>query len=277
MNEIHQSIETIARYLSAGVLIAMLVWESFAPCYKFFLNRPGHRFKHGLINLLLGFGNALIIGLVFISLWKLSSEWAASMGIGILHWFDLPVWMGAVVAVLLFDFWTYWWHRISHVIPFLWRFHRVHHSDPEMDVTTANRFHFGEIAISSLLRIPLIILIGAELWHIALFEVIMFPIVQFQHANVRLPEWADRSFRFFFASPGMHKIHHSDRVKETNSNYTSMLSVWDRIFRSFRTREDLENIRIGLEEFRTKEEQSVTGLLSNPLRSVSSRSRSSDG
>jgi len=264
MSEFHQSIETTARYLSAGVLIAMLVWESFAPCYRFFRKKQGQRLKHGVINLILGFGNALLIGLVFISLWKLASEWAAEEGIGILHWLDLSVWWGAAVAVLLFDFWTYWWHRFNHVIPFLWRFHRVHHSDPEMDVTTANRFHVGEIVISSLLRVPLIILIGADLWHIALFEVIMFPIVQFHHANVRLPEWADRLFRFFFASPAMHKVHHSDVERETNSNYTSMLSIWDRVFRSYRTRKDLENIRIGLEEFRDEEDQKILSLLKNP-------------
>jgi len=269
MNELHESIETTARYLSAGVLIAMLAWESFTPCYRFFQERQKHRAVHGVINLLLGVGNALLIGFVFLSLWQMASDWAAEREFGVLHWLDLPLWIDALIAVLLFDFWTYWWHRWNHVIPFLWRFHRVHHSDPEMDVTTANRFHVGEIALSSLLRIPLIALIGAEIWHIALFEVIMFPIVQFHHANVRLPEWLDRIFRFFFASPAMHKVHHSDQKKETNSNYTSMLSIWDRVFGSFRHREDLENIRIGLEEFREESDQKITALLANPAKNSS--------
>lgn len=225
---------------------------------------------HGAINLVLGLGNALLIGFVFLTLWQGASDWAKAVNVGLLHWINLPAWAGAIVAVMLLDFWTYWWHRINHEWPFLWRFHRMHHSDPEMDVTTANRFHIGEIAMSSLLRVPVIILIGAEIWHVALFEVLMFPVVQFHHSNIRLPGKMDRLISLLFPSPGMHKIHHSDRPLETNSNYTSFLSVWDRIFRTFRYREDWENIRLGLTYFRSSKDQGLFGLLISPLKRAKS-------
>ncbi len=277
MTDPTQIIETYAKFTSAGVLIALLAWESFAPCYGFFKNRLKHRVSHGLINFLLTFANALLIGIVFrYALWYKATVWADQNGVGLLNSVELPLWTSTLIAVLLLDIWTYWWHRISHVIPMLWRFHRVHHSDPKMDVTTANRFHFGEITISSLLRVPVLLLIGADLWQLTLYEALMFPVVQFQHANIRLPEKLDRLIRVLFTSPAMHKVHHSDYYKETNSNYTSLLSVWDRVFGSFRVRPDLENIRLGLKEFRSDEEQTIVALLMNPLINIKGKKPKKD-
>ena len=268
MPELFQNLDNYAKIISLVVLVVLLAWETVLPCYAFFTNHLKSRVFHGAINFVLTIVNALLIGLVYTSLWLNSAVWASNHGFGLLNLLSLPLWLDTVIAILLFDIWTYWWHRISHVIPMLWRFHRIHHSDLKMDVTTANRFHFGEITISSLLRIPIILLIGADIWQLALYEALMFPVVQFQHANVRLPEKIDRLIRIFLTSPAMHKVHHSDYYKETNSNYTSLLSVWDRLFGSFRTRKDLENIRMGLKEFRSEEEQTLTALLKNPMLSV---------
>jgi sterol desaturase/sphingolipid hydroxylase (fatty acid hydroxylase superfamily) len=103
----------------------------------------------------------------------------------------LPTWAHALGAVLLLDFWMYIWHRINHVILFLWRFHRVHHHDPKMDMTTASCFHSGEIILSSLLRLGVIVLAGVHLWELVLYETVMFAVVQFHHANVALPDGLD--------------------------------------------------------------------------------------
>lgn len=270
--DLFQNLENYAKIVSLAVLIIMLGWETVMPCYAFFTNAIKSRVFHGAINFILTIVNALLIGLVFASLWLNSTLWATKHDVGLLNLLSLPLWLDTLIAVLLFDIWTYWWHRISHVIPMLWRFHRVHHSDTKMDVTTANRFHFGEITVSSLLRIPIILLIGADIWQLALYEAIMFPVVQFQHANIRLPEKMDRLIRVFITSPAMHKVHHSDYYKETNSNYTSLLSVWDRVFGSFRLRPDLENIRLGLKEFRSDEEQTLGALLKNPMAAVTKKS-----
>ncbi|MCG8598648.1 MAG: sterol desaturase family protein [Verrucomicrobiales bacterium] len=266
MQDSSQTFEAVAPVLSVTVLVALLTWESISPCFSFFRQQGKERFFHGLINFGMSFLNLAITSLIFVSAWSLAVEFAAEHGLGLLRWTNWPGWSEAVLAIILLDCWTYWWHRLNHIVPFFWRFHRVHHSDTRMDVTTANRFHFGEIALSSMLRIPLLMLLGVELWHLALYELILFPVVQFHHANIRLPEPVDRTFRFLFASPAMHKVHHSDKVEETNSNYTSLLSIWDRIFGSFRLRNDLENIRLGLREFRGKEDQKFFPLLLIPSR-----------
>jgi len=265
MPDSFQSLESSAKVISICVLVILLAWETIGPCYGFFRGRVKHRIFHGIINFSLTVISAVLIAFVFSKLWMGAITWSSEHSFGLLHQLQLPLWSETLIAVLLFDIWTYWWHRINHVVPFFWRFHRVHHSDPEMDVTSANRFHFGEITLSSIFRIAIIVLIGAEIWQLALYELMMFPIVQFHHANIRLPESLDHIFRIFFPSPAMHKVHHSDFYKETNSNYTSFLSIWDRVFGSFRLQPDLDKIRLGLKEFRSDEEQTFWALLMNPF------------
>ncbi|MDX1531724.1 MAG: sterol desaturase family protein [Rhodothermales bacterium] len=169
---------------------------------------------------------------------------------------------------MVFDVWTYAWHRINHRVPFLWRFHRVHHADAEMDVTTASRFHVGELALSSALRIPLIVLVGVYAWELLLYETLMFAVVQFHHANVGLPARLDRALRAVIVTPAMHKVHHSRLQPETDSNYSSLFSWWDRLFRSFRLRERPEEIRFGLDAFDGEAHRTLGGLLRMPLAPV---------
>ena len=245
-------------------LLLLLIWEGVTPFFPFFRKQMKARAHHALRNFLLTILNAFLIFILFVASWEMAADYATARNLGLLNQLNLPGWQEALIAVLLFDAWTYWWHRFNHVIPFLWRFHRVHHSDPKMDVTTSNRFHIGEIFISSIIRIPLIILFGAELWHIALYEALMFPIVQFHHANIGLSPQVDRLLRIFIVTPHMHKVHHSRFHKETNSNYTSMLSIWDRIFGSFRLSKDLSSIQLGLKHFDDDDKQSVLGMLATP-------------
>lgn len=264
MNELAESINIHRRWIALSVLFGLLMWESLVPFFDFFLKKTKQRLVHGVINIVMAAINTLLIVTVFLAVWTWASIVAETNGWGLLHWFSGPVWLGALVAILLFDLFTYWFHRLSHRIPLLWRFHRVHHSDPHMDVTTANRFHFGEIIASSVLRIGAILLIGAEMWHLALYEAIMFPIVQFHHANIVLPPRLDRFLSLFTVTPGMHKVHHSRLQSETDSNYTSLLSIWDRIFRSFRTRKDLHAIELGLDGYDDNAKQTLIGLLKTP-------------
>ena len=262
-NFLHRISEN-SSWVSILTLLLLLIWEGYAPFFSFFRRQMKKRAHHALRNFILTIMNAVMTSLLFIGLWQWASDYTLINQLGLLNQIHLPVWAKALAAVLLFDMWTYWWHRISHVVPFLWRFHRVHHSDPQMDVTTANRFHVGEIFISNTIRIPLIILFGAEFWHIALFTALMFPIVQFQHANIGLPPKFDRLLRTIFVTPHMHKVHHSRYYKETNSNYTSMLSIWDRLFGSFVLSKDLSKIEFGLKHFDDDKKQSVLGMLATP-------------
>ena len=262
-----QQTQTIV--MLAGLVMLML-WETAHPFFDYFRARPKERGKHALRNLLLGGLNAGLISVVFVGLWGVASITARQHGIGLLHWLEaaagLPVWAHALGAMLLLDAWMYVWHRINHEIPFLWRFHRVHHNDPTMDVTTASRFHTGEIAISSTLRIGIILLVGVHLWELVLYETVMFAVVQFHHANVGLPGWLDRALRVVIVTPNMHKVHHSRYQPETDSNYSSLFSIWDRIGRSFRLRDDPSTIKIGLHGWDAPEDQRFKGMLSAPLK-----------
>ncbi|MFU8892974.1 MAG: sterol desaturase family protein [Luteolibacter sp.] len=261
-------------WIALGVLAALLLWETATPFYHFPTGK--NRLRHGSRNVLLGVLNALVTTLLFVSLWWWAASWAASRSFGLLHWLSLPAWFAWPLAILLFDAWTYYWHRINHRIPFLWRFHRVHHSDPHMDVTTANRFHTGEIVMSSILRIPLIILLGASIGQLALYELLMFAVVQFHHANITVSAKWDRILRLFIVTPYMHKVHHSRWQPETDSNYSSLLSVWDRIFRSFRINEKPETIHLGLDEFDTPADQTLPGMLKTPVVNVKHTKERSD-
>src|ERR1035441_6311150 len=141
---------------SVSVLALLLAWETGTPFFAYFAWAAGERTRHGLKNLALGVLNASLTGLLFAALWWSTAAWAERQHFGLLRWAGLPTWARFAAALLLFDAWMYFWHRLNHRVPFLWRFPRTHHSDPRMDVTTANRFHLGEILFSSLLRVPII-------------------------------------------------------------------------------------------------------------------------
>lgn len=248
--------------IALSVLVGLLAWETMHPFFPFPKGR--RRLHHGFGNVLLGVVNGLMTTLGFIGLWWFASDWAARSGFGLLNLLALPYLAKWTLAIVMLDAWTYLWHRMNHRIPFLWRFHRVHHSDPHMDVTTANRFHIGEIFISSVLRVPVIILLGIRIEQIALYELLMFAVVQFHHANIGVTERWDRVLRLFIVTPFMHKVHHSRWQPETDSNYSSFLSIWDRLFGSFRINRNPSSIHIGLHDYDSPERQSVPGMLKTP-------------
>jgi sterol desaturase/sphingolipid hydroxylase (fatty acid hydroxylase superfamily) len=248
-----------------GVLACLLTWESCRPFFVFF---PDGRTRaaHGARNLTLGLLNAALTATCFAFLWGKAAEWSEASQAGLLHRTELLAWPRALAAIGLLDFWTYWWHRANHGIPGLWRFHRTHHSDPRMDVTTARRFHPGEVLLSSVLRLPLIFLLGIRLWELVLYEMVSGIVVDFHHANIGLGGRVDRVLRVAVVTPAMHKVHHSRARPETDSNYTSLLSVWDRVFGSFRLRPDPASLKIGLDGWSEAPHQSLPGMLATPLR-----------
>ncbi|NKB24041.1 MAG: sterol desaturase family protein [Kiritimatiellae bacterium] len=266
METIFNLIEGNRRWISIGVLVLLLSWESIIPFFSFFRHQVKQHALHGLKNTILGLINLTMISLGFVTVWLWAAEFAHEKQIGLFYWIRLPPWLHAVCVILLFDFWTYWWHRMNHRIPFFWKFHRVHHSNLHMDVTTANRSHFGEIFFSSVFRIPLILLLGAKLWHLALYESFLFPVVQIHHANIGLPKGIDKLMRIFIVTPEMHKVHHSRVEQETDSNYTSLLSVWDRLFGSFMLKKDSRSTKLGLEGFDQHQKQTLLGLLKTPVK-----------
>lgn len=158
---------------------------------------------------------------------------ASSKGWGLFNMLGWPSWVEITLTVLILDFAIWAQHLITHKIPLLWRLHRVHHADRDMDVTTAIRFHPIEILLSMLLKITLVYLIGPAALAVILFEVILNGTAMFNHANIRLPLGIDRIVRLILVTPDMHRVHHSDIRAEHDSNYGFSLSVWDRIFGTY--------------------------------------------
>lgn len=269
MEPILESLEETQTIVLITVLILIITWESLHPFYEYFKGSVKDRGKHAFRNLLLGGINGLMVSVLFAGLWFAATVWADEHRFGLMHWFQdaagLPVWAHAIGAILLLDLWLYTWHRMNHEIPFFWRFHSVHHSDNKMDVTTASRFHIGEIFFSSIIRIFIIAFFGVYLWEIVLYEIGMFAVVMFHHANVGLSEKYDRILRTVIVTPNMHRVHHSSWQLETDSNYSSLFSFWDRLARTFRLNPKPESIRLGLDQLDKEEDQTVKGMLKTPF------------
>ena len=265
MDAIFLNLSKIRTPVVVGWLVFLLAWETAAPFFGFFHSHARERFWHGLKNMLVGLASAIIPALGFVSLLAWLSHWAEAHKFGLLNFTPMPIWLHTAGAVMLLDVWTYSWHRANHRMPFLWRFHRVHHADAQMDVTTASRFHIGEIAMSSALRIPLVLCVGFKIWELAGFETLMLLVVQFHHANIGLPAWLDRFMRVFIVTPAMHKVHHSELQPETDSNYTALFSVWDRVFGTFRLRTNPADIQFGLREFSQPSNHTFVGMMRIPF------------
>ncbi|QIE46669.1 sterol desaturase family protein [Pseudohalocynthiibacter aestuariivivens] len=158
---------------------------------------------------------------------------AHTQGWGLMNTIHLPGWLAVILTVLIFDFAIWAQHLITHKVPILWRLHRVHHADRDIDVTTAIRFHPVEIALSMLLKIGLVYLLGPPAIGVIAFEIILNGTAMFNHANLRLPLWLDTLLRYVLVTPDMHRVHHSDIRAEHDSNYGFALSIWDRMFGTY--------------------------------------------
>jgi sterol desaturase/sphingolipid hydroxylase (fatty acid hydroxylase superfamily) len=243
------------------VLLALFwCWETWRP---FFGRREG-RLRHAGHNIAIAFFNTVILGLAFGSVTMLVAGWTERNQSGLLNHLGLAEPFRFVLGLALLDGWMYLWHRANHFVPFLWRFHRMHHSDRHMDVTTATRFHLGEHLGSSVLRLGLIPLLGFEVWNLVVYDTLVIAMTQFHHADISLGRW-DRWLRLLVVTPLMHKVHHSDRREETDSNFSTIFSLWDRLARSFRTRVDPEGIVFGLQEFSDPAWQNFGGMLKTPF------------
>ncbi len=221
------------------------------------------RKSHAMMNLTIAGLNLLILLPGSIAL-SFALEHAKPYWAGIRE-LDIPPLAQTVLIVILIDLWMYTWHRLNHINDFLWRFHSVHHSDPSLDVTTAWRFHYGEILFSEMLRFPVFILIGASIQELLLYSMIMTPIIEFHHSNISIPSAVDRILRLVIPTPLMHRLHHSSKRAEHDANYGSMLSFWDRLFGSFLVKQDISDITIGLANESDPDKQRVPALLSRPF------------
>jgi sterol desaturase/sphingolipid hydroxylase (fatty acid hydroxylase superfamily) len=171
-------------------------------------------------------------------------------------------WM-IIIDLLILDLWIYWWHRINHVSQFLWRFHEVHHLDDTLDATSALRFHFGEVFLSSLVRAGVIILLDIPFFSVVIFEILVAVSAMFHHSNVRLPKLLESTLSYVIVTPKMHWVHHHALRADTDSNYSAILSVWDKVFGSASATKRTADMPIGVEGLK---DRNLISLLIRPFR-----------
>jgi sterol desaturase/sphingolipid hydroxylase (fatty acid hydroxylase superfamily) len=197
----------------------------------------------------------------------LTALWAAQNHFGLLRLLPIPHWLGIVLGVLLMDYLYWWWHVALHLIPILWRFHNVHHSDLDMDVTTALRFHLGEIIFSVPFRILIVAAFGIDFWALVIFELLFEAANLFEHSNWRLPIRLERFLNHLLVTPRMHGIHHSIVQRETNSNWGTVFCWWDYLHRTLRRDVPQDAITIGVASYRDETELTLGKLFVLPFRS----------
>jgi sterol desaturase/sphingolipid hydroxylase (fatty acid hydroxylase superfamily) len=171
-------------------------------------------------------------------------------------------WFGLALDILLLDVWIYWWHRFNHEVPFLWRFHEVHHLDEMLDTTSALRFHFGEVILSSLVRAVVVFALAMPLSSVVIFEIIVLCSALFHHSNLRMPAAFERGLSAIIVTPSIHWVHHHAKRADTDSNYSTVLSLWDFVFGSRSKTRRSADMPIGVEN--TKE-RGLLGLILKPF------------
>ncbi len=247
-----------------GVLVGMALLELLLPMRD--LEAP--KTRRWLTNFaIVGLDTAMLRLLFPILAVGVAAE-VTRRGWGLFSLVDLPVWFEALICVILLDLAIYGQHVASHKIPLLWRVHKVHHSDRDIDVTTAIRFHPVEIALSMIYKFAVITVLGAGPWAVLLFEVLLNATAMFNHANIRLPGPLDAVVRLVVVTPDMHRVHHSVHRRETDSNYGFSLSVWDRLFRTYvpQPEDGHTGMSIGLEQYRDFSPARLWWSLSLPFR-----------
>ena len=253
---------TIRFLIFVSVFMLMLIFESFVSRHPTIDSKPRRIGIHlGLSGI-----NTLLLKLVFGAAAVGAAETAQIMGWGLFNTLGLPFAVEFFLVVVFLDFAIYLQHVIVHKIPLFWRFHVVHHSDIDLDVSSGLRFHPIEILASMLYKIIIIFLIGPAPMAVFTFEAILNGMALFSHSNIKLPDKMDHFLRKLIVTPDMHRIHHSIEVSETNSNFGFNLSIWDRLLGTYKTDalKAQPDIIIGIDTFRRPEELTFYSLLMMP-------------
>ena len=248
----------------AAVFAVMCLWEIVSPRRPLSVPKL-QRWTH---NIGLLFLNSLVLRVLFPAAAVGIAYTTAGSGWGLFNRVDLPYWLEVLVAVLLLDLAIYLQHMLMHRVPMLWRLHRVHHADLDIDMTTGSRFHTLEIIVSMLIKWVVIFLLGPALLAVLIFETLLNGMAVFNHANVRLPGTIDRLLRLLLITPDVHRVHHSILRHETNSNYGFNLSIWDRAFGTYIEQPEKGHsaMTIGIPEFRDPEQvDRLPGMLTLPF------------
>ena len=250
--------------LLALVGLCGLLWslESIVPLYRY----QSSRVRHALPNVAL----TLILVLTNLAL-SFSSAYLAALtarnGLGLFPLLNISLWTQTVLGILALDLFAYFAHVLLHKSWLGWQFHRVHHSENMVDVTTAFRQHPGETVWRLLWQLAAIVVFGVPLWIVIIYLIMSALNAQLEHANIKMNSRLDRFLRLVIVTPHMHKAHHSRHQRETDSNYSNIFSFWDRLCGTYTAETDFRKLRYGLDGFDVEERQTLRGLLKMPFMS----------
>jgi sterol desaturase/sphingolipid hydroxylase (fatty acid hydroxylase superfamily) len=247
-----------------GIFAAMALWEFLEPWRQ---TRQGRAVRWpGNLGILAV--DIVVARLIFPASAVGIALWAEGQGLGLLPMTGLPTLVIGIAGFILLDLLIYWQHVVFHKVPVLWRLHRMHHADTELDATSGLRFHPLEIVLSLAIKAAAIIVLGVPAVAVLVFEIVLNGMALYNHSNVRLPERFERVLRWFVVTPEMHVIHHSTARRETDSNFGFNLALWDRLFGTYshRPQAGYDGMVIGIETFRDASEQRLDRLLTQPFR-----------
>jgi sterol desaturase/sphingolipid hydroxylase (fatty acid hydroxylase superfamily) len=247
-----------------GALFALLFFAQ----RKFPLRRQRFPALRRLVRNLIFFAPGLALARIsLVPIPILVALWAARHHFGLLHLIPVPRWLAIALGVFVMDYAYWWWHVGLHLIPVLWRFHNVHHCDLDLDVSTATRFHLGEVIFSVPFRMVVVALFGIDFWALVVFEIMFEAANMFEHSNWRLPIKVERILNHLLVTPRMHGIHHSIVQRETNSNWGTVFCLWDSLHRTLRRDIPQDAITIGVAAYRDEAELTVGKLFVLPFQS----------
>lgn len=263
MKLLNQLLAINPNYLLIGLMAVFYSLEHLLPTENKFNKRPQHLFNNIAMGVVLTVANIIWATVAVITI-----DWLNNHHVGLLYLVNIPVWLQLIVGVMLFDFTSYWFHRLAHNTPLIWRLHRVHHSDTSLDASSNFRGHPLELMFwfgtSSILAAAIF---GLSNLSMALYFLILTPLFFLEHTNVRFPGWMDRTIGLVFTTPNIHKVHHEQDQYYTDSNYADIFILWDRLFGTFKYKAP-EQINFGLKEFDEDKKQTFWYLLMSPFLNV---------
>ncbi len=247
--------------LVSGLTIFWLI-ESAVPLFSFQYNK----WRHAATNIFFTL-TTIIVNFALAFVLVQASYWVVDNEFGIIQWIAMPVWLFAIVGLLLMDLIAAWLvHYVEHKVKWMWQFHLIHHTDQTVDTTTANRHHPGESVFRFVFTTMAVIIVGAPMWIVFLYQTLSVVLTQFNHSNVRMPDWLDDALVLVFCTPNMHRVHHHYRMPYTDSNYGNIFSFWDRIFGTFE-KVDNEKLVYGVDTHMAKDEaEDVWTMLKMPFK-----------
>ncbi len=256
--------DTYGTPILVGIFIILFILES-----KFQLRkRVQSRWKRIIINFIVSIPSFVLLRLLFIPLMVWLAYNNKQWEIGLNYLYNAPVWLEAAIAFLLLDYTNYLWHIVLHKMPLMWRFHLVHHTDLDLDITTSFRFHFGELIGSVFFRGAAVILIGISPLMVLIYEIAFEASNQFQHSNIKLPFRFEKALNKILVTPRMHGIHHSMKKRETDSNFSIIFSFWDRLHSTIKLNVHQDEIVTGVPVYPDEKELTTVHLLKLPFTKI---------